>query len=149
LTFLCFAVLGALAPARGQDTRPPGAPMGTWAFIYPHHAATTPAALDLRSLNEKEAGQTGFIQRTADGNGFALGDGTPVRFWAVGTDLFRSSPRDMAQHAQFLAGIGVNLVRLHTNIAPKAKGSRIDAFDQEEIDHIWRFVAAARKEGIY
>jgi hypothetical protein len=122
--------------------------MGTWAFVYPHHAAATPSALDLRGLNEKQAGQSGFIQRTPDGNGFALGDGTPVRFWAVGTEMFRKSQAEIAQHVRFLAGLGVNLVRLHSDITPK-KGARLEAADQREIDGIWRFVAAARKEGIY
>ena len=45
------------------------------------------ALLDLRYLNEKEAGQSGFVRLTADGDGFVLGDGTPVRFWAVGTEV--------------------------------------------------------------
>src|SRR5258708_6580560 len=97
--------------------------IGTWAFNYPHHEPSAQPLLDLRSLNEKEAGQSGFIQLTRDGNGFALSDGTPVRFWAAGSELYKQSPGEMAQHTRFLARIGVNLVRLHTQIAPKEQGS--------------------------
>ena len=118
-------------------------------FDYPHHDPAAQPLLDLRSLNEKEAGQTGFVQLTRDGSGFALGDGTPLRFWATGSELYQRSPAEMAQHARFLARIGVNLVRLHTQIAPKEQGSRISDFDAKEIDGIWQFVAAAKKEGIY
>jgi hypothetical protein len=55
----------------------------------------------------------------------------------------------MARHVRFLARIGVNLVRLHTQIAPKQPPTPVTAVDEKEIDSIWRFVAAAKKEGIY
>ena len=73
----------------------------------------------------------------------------PVRFWAVGSEVYRQSPGEMAKHVRFLAKIGVNLVRLHTQIAPKGQGSQVTDVDTKEIDGIWRFVAAAKKEGIY
>jgi hypothetical protein len=148
-TGVAMLVIALATGARAQDGRPTGSAAGTWAFDYPSHPGSTRPLLDLRHLNEKEAGQSGFVRLTPDGNGFALGDGTPARFWAVGSEIYRNSPGDMARHARFLAGIGVNLVRLHTELAPKAKGSRIDEVDAKEIDGIWRFVAAAKKEGIY
>jgi hypothetical protein len=145
------AILALSAPARLQaEDLPAGPPaIGTWAFTYPHHAPSARAALDLRYLNEKEAGQSGFVRRTPDGNGFALGDGTPVRFWAVGSGMYAQPPDVVARHVRFLAKIGVNLVRLHAEISPKGKGSKINAVDQAEIGRIMRFVAAAKKEGIY
>jgi hypothetical protein len=142
----------ALIPAAGvraQEARPSGSAVGTWAFDFPGHPGTSPPMLDLRSLNEREAGESGFIQRTRDGNGFALGDGTPIRFWAVGSEIYTHTPEEMARHVRFLARIGVNMVRLHAGLAPKGGGSRIDEVDTKEIDGIWRFVAAAKKEGIY
>src|SRR3954454_8799177 len=128
----------------GRPAEPPAA--GTWAFDYPGRQRSVPLLLDLRSLNEEKAGQSGFVRLTADGNGFVLGDGTPARFWAVGSEVYQRSPVEVARHCRFLAGIGVNLVRLHTQIAPKGKHSRIDEFDAKDIDAIWRFVAAAKEQ---
>src|SRR4051794_8803442 len=142
----------AIAPAvcaRAQEARPIGSTAGTWAFDYPGRHGSGQPLLDLRSLNEKEAGQSGFVRLTPDGNGFALGDGTPARFWSIGSEVYGQSPGDLVRHVRFLAGIGVNLVRLHTQLAPKEQGSRITEVDSKEIDGIWRFVAAAKKQGIY
>lgn len=142
-------VLILATSVRAQEARPPGSAIGTWAFDYPDRAASSRRLLDLRSLNEDEAGQSGFVRLTRDGNGFALGDGTPVRFWAVGSDVFKLSPGEIARHTRFLAGIGVNMVRLHAQLAPKEPGARITDVDAKEIDGIWRFVAEAKKQGIY
>ena len=135
--------LACLAPVRAQE----GQERGTWAFSYPDN--TKPGALlDLRGLNEKTAGETGFIHLSADGQSFVLGSGKPVRFWACGSDVYRSAPEDMARHARFLARLGVNMVRLHTQIAPDTDGP-ITRVNEKEIDGIWRMVAALKKEGIY
>lgn len=40
--------------------------------------------LDLRSLNEKAAGEHGWVRSDGKG-GFVRGDGRPLRFWAVGS----------------------------------------------------------------
>ena len=135
--------LTCLAPARAQE----GQGLGTWAFSYPDN--TRPGALlDLRFLNEKTAGEAGFVHLSADGNSFVLGNGKPVRFWACGSDVYRGTPEDMAKHARFLAKLGVNMVRLHTQIAPDTDGP-ITNVNEKEIDGIWRMVAALKKEGIY
>ena len=135
--------LSGLAPARAQE----GQELGTWAFSYPDN--TKPGAvLDLRSLNEKTAGESGFVHRSADGNSFVLGSGKPIRFWACGSDAYQGTPEDMAKQARFLAKLGVNMVRLHTQIAPDTDGP-ITHVNEKEIDGIWRMVAALKKEGIY
>ncbi len=121
----------------------------TWAFQPPDDKFTDDALLDLRYLNEKTAGQTGFVRLTKDGNGFALGDGTPVRFWAVGSDVYRKSPAEMERHARFLAKLGVNMVRMHGSIYSKSKTSKITDVNDKEIDGILRMVAALKKQGIY
>ena len=126
-----------------------GVPTESWAFAYNDQGYKPGAMLDLRGLNEKTAGETGFLKLTPDGNGFALGSGKPVRFWAVVSDGYRLSPPEMATHAKFLAKLGVNMVRLHTQIAPTDPNSQITDVNQKEIDGIWRFVAALKKEGIY
>ena len=137
-------LLTAAAPlVRAQE----GQERGTWAFQYPDN--TKPGAvLDLRYLNEKTAGETGFVRLSPDGNSFVLGSGKPVRFWAVGDDNYRGTPEDMARNARFLAKLGVNMVRLHTQIAPDQDGP-ITNVNQKEIDGIWRMVAALKREGIY
>jgi hypothetical protein len=146
---LAILAIALVSDAWSQEARPGGPAIRTWAFDHPDPRPSSQPLLDLRSLNEKEAGQSGFVRLTRDGNGFVLGDGTPVRFWAVGSEVYNQSPGEMARHARFLAGIGVNMVRLHTQIAPKGPGSRITEVDTKEIDGIWRFVAAAKKQGIY
>ena len=123
---------------------------GSWAFHYPADKFEATALLDLRSLNEKVAGESGFVRLTPDGNGFALGNGQPVRFWAVGSDLYRKhSPEEMEPHARFLAKLGVNMVRLHCDFTSKAKNSKVTDIDEVELDGVFRFVAELKKQGIY
>ena len=120
----------------------------SWAFSYPADSSRPGSLLDLRFLNEKTAGESGFVRLAPDGGGYTLGNGKPVRFWSVVTDIYRKSPEEMAGQARFLARIGVNMVRLHTQIAPD-KDAPITHVNAKEIDGIWRCVAAMKKEGIY
>ncbi len=123
----------------------------TWSF-----AATTntraPFLLDLRSLNEAEAGQSGFVRLCEDGNGFVLGNGDPVRFWAVSCG--ESGPQ-LDAVADWLARIGVNLVRICSSpdsfatLSPKGEGSCIDDVDTDAVEKAWRMVAALKRRGIY
>lgn len=121
----------------------------TWAFNPGKDPFRDDALLDLRHLNEKVAGESGFVRRNDDGSGFVLGDGTPVRFWAVGDTVYTKSDADLEHHARFLAKLGVNMVRMHGSFAPKKPGSKITDHDAEEIDRAWRLVAAMKKQGIY
>jgi hypothetical protein len=120
----------------------------TWDFEYPANALRDGAVLDLRYLNEKSAGQDGFITRSRDGNSFLTGAGQPIRFWAVnaGSDM---PAEDLGRQARFLAKMGVNMIRLHTQLAPDKPDQPITAFSQKTIDGIWRAIAANKKEGIY
>jgi hypothetical protein len=144
-----FAPQGADRP--GVKSAPAGTwpTKTTWAFKPRDDKFTDKALLDLRYLNEKTAGQSGFVRRTKDGNGFALGDGAPVRFWAVGSDVYRKNPAEMDKHARFLAKIGVNMVRMHASLYSKSKTSKITDVNDKEIDGIQRMVAALKKQGIY
>ncbi|MEI6503955.1 MAG: hypothetical protein WCP21_23330, partial [Armatimonadota bacterium] len=105
----------------------------------------------LRSLNEKVAGQSGFMRLAPDGNSFVLGDGKPVRLWALNTSAFNKHPLspapDLARHARFLAKRGVNMVRFHGNITPT--DGVLTHIDTAERDKLWRLVAAMKQEGIY
>lgn len=167
-TFVSLATFALLAASLATDlsaepgkTTPPKALDTTWAFTPPRDEFSPDSLLDLRSLNEMQAGETGFVRVGADG-GFVRGDGAPVRFWAVNTEVGRSpfvkkplgpaTAPDLARHARFLAKRGVNMVRLHRQLGPDLRthpGAAIADINTVERDGIWRTVAAMRAEGIY
>ena len=123
---------------------------GTWPFLPERDGFRADALLDLRGLNEKVAGQSGFVKLTSNGESFVLGDGTPARFWGVTTYVQRDrSSEELAHHARFLAKRGVNMVRLHGHMDPKDKNARVTDVDDKAIDEAWKLVAAMKKEGIY
>ncbi len=124
-------------------------PKNGWSFAYPSDKFTDNALLDLRYLNEKTAGENGFIQLSADGNSFQDENGNPVRFWSInGGDGTKSmSDADLAKFARFLAKMGVNMIRYHGSINPT--GANINDVDKTDVTAIWRMVAAMKKEGIY
>jgi hypothetical protein len=123
---------------------------GTWPFLPQRDTFKRDALLDLRGLNEKVAGQSGFVRLSKDGESFVLGDGASERFWAVTTYVQRDrSAEDLAHHARFLAKRGVNMVRLHGHLEPKDKNAKLTDADQKTIEEAWKLVAAMKKEGIY
>ncbi len=123
---------------------------GTWPFLPERDGFRADALLDLRGLNEKIAGQSGFVRLARDGESFVLGDGTPARFWGVTTYVQRDrTVEELAHHARFLAKRGVNMVRLHGHMDPKEKNARLTDVDEKAIDEAWKLVAAMKKEGIY
>jgi len=109
---------------------------------------TGASPLNLRHLNEEQAGIDGFVSR--DGDEFRLANGEPVRFWMVqGGALIDMQQRDIDRWAKRLAKYGVNLVRL-------GNGSLFGSFvgdDREqfarELDKRHYVVAALKREGIY
>jgi hypothetical protein len=141
LSVLVVAFACLCGVARGQE--------GSWAFEPKPDPFRDDALLDLRSLNERQAGETGFVRLSTDGNDFVRGDGKPIRFWAVGSDLYRKSPEEMDRHCRFLAKLGVNLVRLHATVAATKEGAAITDVNEEEVAGIFRFVKAAKDNGIY
>jgi len=165
---LTFAVTdGAARPgAAAAPTEPPFVAQSwdddsTWRFEPAPDRFSADALLDLRGMNEPVAGAAGFVRSDGQG-GFVRGDGQPLRFWAVNSDVARrpfdkrplwpDTPPDLARHARFLAKRGVNLVRMHRQIAPdleRTPQAAIDDIDERERDAVWRMVAAMKKEGIY
>jgi hypothetical protein len=124
-------------------------PADGWSFSYPGDKFTDNALLDLRYLNEKTAGENGFVQLSADGNSFQTANGQPIRFWSIngGDGTKDMSDAELAKFARFLAKIGVNMIRYHGSINPT--GANIMEVDKTDINAIWRMVAAMKKEGIY
>ena len=138
-----FTPEGKRKPGEKSDASEVAA-AGRWAFQPPRDEFSPQALLDLRSLNEKFAGEHGFVTRSKDGNDFAFADGTPARFWAVNDGAF---DKNLPRHARFLAKRGINMVRFHSNITPT--GSDLMGIDQADRDHLWKGLAAMKKEGIY
>ena len=156
LTGISVAVLLSGAGfVRGEAPAP-----ALWAFDPPLDTFSDKAVIDLRSLNEKVAGESGFVKVDANGD-FLLGNGKPVRFWAINTSVGREQPfvkkplgpkeaPQLDMHARFLAKRGVNMVRLLYQISPKlGPGVKLTDINEQERDGIWRVVAAMKKEGIY
>jgi hypothetical protein len=98
--------------------------------------------LDLRSLNEREAGEGGFIG-VRDGM-FVQGEaGRPIRFWGVNItgEVDAATAR---RQARLLARRGVNLVRIHG-----ACFDRNGVFDRNYLGRLRMVIAAMKAEGIY
>ncbi len=121
----------------------------TWAFTPEPDTYNNQALLDLRFLNEKIAGESGFIRRSPDGRNFVKGDGVPIRFWAVNSYIWREGKEAIADQARFLAKRGVNLVRWHGQIEPKNEDSKLTDIDEKAREQLWQFVAGMKQEGIY
>ena len=160
-TALLLCAWAAALPLQAAD--PLADPVAdTWAFEPERDRFDSAALLDLRHLNEKLAGESGFVRTDGQG-GFLRGNGRPIRFWAVNTGLAHREPvirgplwgkreDDLGHHARFLAKRGVNMVRLHRQISPDLErhpDAAITDIDEAERDAIWRTVAAMRREGIY
>lgn len=102
------------------------------------------AALDLRSLNESQAGDGGFI--AAKGEQFVHSrTGEPVRFWAVNMGAGELKDPDLLRNcARILAKHGVNLVRLHGGYFDETGN-----VDPAKVHHAIEIVRAMKTEGIY
>ncbi len=100
------------------------------------------SAIDLRFLNEKEAGEHGFIA-AKEGRFIHSQTGEPVRFWAVNGAAAQTRD-DLKREARQLAKYGVNLVRLHGPMFDK-RGE----VDPAKIQRAFDVVEAMKAEGIY
>lgn len=100
--------------------------------------------IDLRFLNEKVAGEGGFIK--AKGGKFVHGKtGKPVRFWAVNNFPGFKDDADADKLARMMAGYGINLVRLHG----AAFNPKTGKFDAGRAEYLKRMVRLFKKHGIY
>ena len=101
------------------------------------------SAIDLRSLNEKFAGEHGFI--AARGETFIhTANQEAVRFWAVNGPPGELRGAALNHCARRLAKYGVNLVRMH--------GAMFDAKGEPDMKKVARTqeaVAALKAQGIY
>ena len=118
-----------------------------------HHGAVGAgeAETDISATVEAPTGLHGPLKRI--GSDYQFEDGTPVKFWGVGT-VIPSGEGNMRRQAAFLRRMGVNLVRLHTvssvigkPIIPADGGP--PTFDPERLDRLDRYTALLREHGIY
>lgn len=121
----------------------------TWPFEPERDRYDKDALLDLRYLNEKIAGESGFIRLSPDGNDFVKGNRKPIRFWAVNSGIWQQEFEMMKNNARFLAKRGVNMVRWHGQIATKNQNSQLEEIDKKARQQLWEYVAAMKQEGIY
>ncbi|MHC4506258.1 MAG: hypothetical protein ACYTFI_23430, partial [Planctomycetota bacterium] len=141
LTRRPFTPRGKIKPGESSGR----AESGCFAFEPDHDAFKGDALLDLRRLNEKVAGESGFVR--GKGLDFVLGSGRPVRFWAV--NLSPEMDHDSMEYiARSLAKRGVNMVRFHGPVFDKRARDPM-TINVKRIDQLHRFVAALKGQGIY
>ncbi len=142
LTTAPFFPMGANKPGEPLPRAPTG-----W-FNFPQFdTLLAPSPIDLSYLNEKQAGDNGFIQ--VKGENFVQRD-QPIRFLGVGASREVSRmPHEMIDTlARFLARKGVNLVRYHSPFF-QLEGPNAGQVIDEDIDNLFYLIAALKKQGIY
>ncbi len=151
-------------PEEKVKTAPELDPAKSWPVTFPKDQFK-PSPIDLRDLNEKEAGEHGFIRLSKDGEGFVRGDGEPIRFWSGSEYAWRIPFKDknltvsdqeaaeVAHKARWSAKRGINMVRFHGHLPPSGKKKKLsvtrDDINQVDLHGAWYMVAAFKKEGIY
>jgi hypothetical protein len=153
----CFVLAGAAFKPNGKYKPTEKAPTSmpafeegkAWDFKPPEDKFDPASLLDLRGLNEKEAGEHGFIKLSKDGSGFVRGDGQPIRFWAADAWWDEVSIEKLKEHAQFLAKRGVNIARFNSGIVEPKEGSKITDVNEKFLDQTFKLVAALKSAGIY
>ncbi len=149
-----FFPRGKLKP--GERPQVNDADDGWFVFDPPRDTFRDDALLDLRSLNETQAGIHGPLRRSPDGNSIHLGDGTPVRFWGVNLSAQEAGqPDHLVEHTtRRLAKLGVNMVRHHSplwadNGLTYGTATGPVALDPVKVERLHHLVAAAKQQGIY
>lgn len=136
-----FTPRGLLKP--GETAKPAVSNEKDWfAFDPSNDDFKATSEVDLRYLNEKEAGENGFI--VARGGQFVHSKtGQPVRFWGVNGAAAKTR-EDLRREARQLAKYGVNLVRLHGPMFNK-RGE----VDPAHVQRAFDVVETMKAEGIY
>jgi hypothetical protein len=137
--YLVAIALGVLVSANA-----PAAEKAQWFDFAPQaDAFAADSPIDLRFLNEKFAGEFGFIA-AKDGQFIHSASGRPVRFWGVNGPPDDLQGDDLRRCARMLAKYGVNLVRVHTAMFDKDGEP-----DLAKARRAREIVAAMKAEGIY
>jgi hypothetical protein len=135
---ILFAVL-LLGAARFASADEKG-----WFAFDPPPVDLADSPIDLRSLNEKAAGDGGFIG-VSGGRFVHRNTGEPLRFWAVnGPPDEMKDPELLQQLARMLAKRGVNQIRIHAGYFDE-NGN----VDPARVKRAQAVVAAMKSAGIY
>jgi len=145
----CFLLINRLWVPKGKlkPNEKVQVAVAGWAPFDPDPDSFSPSPIDLRYLNEKFAGEKGFI--AVKGDQFVHSKtGEPVRFWGVnaGPDIVRLPKPFVDYLARHLAKLGVNIVRVHGSIWRSENFRQIDA---DYLDRLFYFIAAMKRQGIY
>ncbi len=138
-----FAPIGAAKPDEVEAQLASSGEEG-WLPWNPVRDPFTESAIDLRALNEAQAGSAGRIV-VRDGNFVQERSGKPVRFWAVNGPNGELKGDDLQHALRDLAKRGVNLIRIHGSIFDKKTGE----LKPESISRLQEITARAKREGIY
>jgi hypothetical protein len=141
---LLFWLLCSIGVSSG--TSPRGGECGgdTWFDFAPGPDLFGPeSAIDLRFLNERVAGEHGFIT-VKDGEFVHSSSGEPVRFWAVNGPPHDLKGPELKQCARMLAKHGVNLARIHGGYFDE-RGE----VDPAKVRHAIEIMETLKAEGIY
>jgi hypothetical protein len=143
--FAPFLIAGLISSAAYAESRTQAQAQDDngWFQFNPAPDPFEPSAIDLRFLNEKVAGEHGFI--SVENGQFMLGGSKePVCFWAVNGPPHELTGTALKQCARMLAKHGVNLVRVHGGYFDKD-----GQVDPVKIKHAIEIVEAMKAEGIY
>ena len=149
VAFDCFLLIdgpftprGKLKPGQKYGVAPEG-----WFAFEPNIDRFDATPLDLRWLNERMAGDGGYIQSRGDAFVHQK-TGEPIRFWGVNVEpaILSEDGRALDRMARRLAKLGVNIVRVHGPLWREDDPRRID---DTKLRTLHRFVAALKREGIY
>ena len=115
-----------------------------WFPFNPPKDTFVESPMDLRFLNEKFAGEHGFIS-TKNGRFIHSLNNQPVRFWAVnGPSRGDSDPVALRWTARLLAKYGVNMVRRHGAVFDKD-----GEVNPNSVRNALNIVETMKEEGIY
>jgi hypothetical protein len=150
VAFDCFVLTTATFAPDGKNK--PGqkynrAEEGWFPFEPDADTFAANAAFDLRSLNQKRAGDDGFLK--AKGMDFVFEkSGEKVKFWSVVASADYDDRAAVDYLARHLAKTGVNMVRIHSPVFD-ANAKDPTTLNAKHLDNVHYFVSALAKEGIY
>ena len=143
---LCLGLAWLWTCAASAAETPGAKPTGQsgWFPFDPGPDPFADSPIDLRRLNEKLAGEGGFIA-VRNGRFVHSATGEPVRFWAVNGPPGEDHDRAALRHtARLLAKYGVNLVRRHGPVF-----NALGQVDPAAIQHAIAVVEEMKAQGIY
>ena len=154
---MAFVPAGRFRPDERAPVRPlPGsAATKDWWPFQPVYPAGEKRVLDFSELLEPVGKHGRLVMRDGD---LYFADGTPVRFWASnisyhGGQLIYMDKTDADRLADYVAGLGANMMRIHVlhcvNSLLDMSDGTTQRIDPMKLDRLMYVFAALEKRGIY